>query len=40
MINACPSMNKFEEEKNWVSIFGLFMPLLKVAQNVNATSGQ
>jgi hypothetical protein len=33
-------INKFEKKNSWGSIFGLFMPLLKVPQNVNATAGQ
>ena len=33
-------MNKFEKKNSRGSLFGLFMALLKVAQNVNATAGQ
>ena len=33
-------MNKFEKKNSQGSVFGLFMALLKVAQNLNATAGQ
>ena len=40
MIKACPLMNTFQKKNNWWSLFGPFMALLKVAQNVNTTAGQ
>ena len=33
-------MNKFEKKNSGGSLFGLFMAVLKVAQNINATVGQ
>ena len=33
-------MNKFKKKNSCGPVFGLFMVLLKVAQNVNATAGQ
>ena len=38
MMKACPLINNLEKKNSRGSVFGLFLALLKVAQNVDATA--